>query len=245
MKSQIRIFKDIEALSQAAAVQFVELAGAAIDQRGQFLVALSGGGTPQRLFQLLAAAPYRDQVAWAKVHVFWGDERCVPPNDRGSNYGQANQALLKQVPLPAENIHRVKGELEPKAASDDYAKVLGAFAETGHPWPRFDLIHLGMGEDGHTASLFPGSDPQAGADSLSMAVMGHYQGRPAQRITLTLPVINGARQVTFLVAGENKAETLEKVLHGPSLPRQFPAQRVQPENGQLTWLVDEAAAQKL
>jgi 6-phosphogluconolactonase len=245
MKSQIRIFKDIEALSQAAAVQFVELAGAAIDQRGQFLVALSGGGTPQRLFQLLAAAPYRDQVVWAKVHVFWGDERCVPPNDRGSNYGQANQALLKHVPLPAENIHRVKGELEPKAASDDYAKILGGFAETGTPWPRFDLIHLGMGEDGHTASLFPGSDPQAGADSLSLAVMGHYQGRPAQRITLTLPVINGARQVTFLVAGENKAETLEKVLHGPSLPRQVPAQRVQPENGQLTWLVDEAAAKKL
>jgi 6-phosphogluconolactonase len=245
MKPQIQIFKDIEALSQAAAVQFVELAEAAIDQRGRFLVALSGGGTPQRLFQLLAAPPYRDQVAWAKVHVFWGDERCVPPNDPGSNYGQAYQAFLKHVPLPAENIHRVKGDLEPKAASADYAKVLGGFAETGNPWPRFDLIHLGMGEDGHTASIFPGSDPQAGADSLTLAVSGHYQGRPAQRITLTLPVINAASQVTFLVAGENKAETLEKVLHGPSLPRQFPAQRVQPKNGQLTWLVDETAAQKL
>jgi 6-phosphogluconolactonase len=240
MKADIRIFKDSDTLSKAALEIFIEAARHAIETRGRFLVALSGGGTPSGLYRLLAGEPYRSEVNWEKTFVFWGDERCVPPDDPGSNYHQAYEILLKHIPLPKENILRVKGELQPEQASDAYAQTLKDFADPGYDWPHFDLVLLGMGDDGHTASLFPGSPVEVSSPTL--AVTGHYQGRPANRVTLTPLVFNSARKVLFLVTGEGKAVTLSQVLSDVSNRKQYPAQRIHPTDGQVIWLVDEAAA---
>ena len=240
---ELRIFKDKQGLSRAAADLFVEIAALAIENRGRFLVALSGGGTPAHLYRLLATAPYRDRVKWDKSFIFWGDERCVPPDDNGSNYLQANEILLSRVPIPSKNILRIKGELSPQKASDAYAQTLREFADPGLDWPRFDLVLLGMGADGHTASLFPGS--QVEATSPTLAVTADYQDRPAKRVTLTPLVINNARKVLFLVSGESKAVTLSRVLSDRSNQELYPAQRIQPLDGKVIWLVDESAAAKL
>ena len=240
MNAEIRIFKDDESLSQAAAEIFVTLAAKAVETRGRFLTALSGGGTPAGLYRLLAADPYRGQVDWPKTYVFWGDERCVPPDEEGSNYHQAMDILLSHVPIPDENILRIKGELEPAQASDDYAQALKRFAAPGLDWPRFDLVPLGMGADGHTASLFPGSEVLP--NSPTLAVTAHYQGRPANRVTLTPLVFNAAHNIMFLVTGANKAASLDQVLNGEHHPKQYPAQRIRPTDGEVIWLVDEAAA---
>lgn len=242
MKPEIRIFKDTEELSRAAADLFIEQAAGPFVERDRFLVALNGGNTPVRLFQLLAT-DHRDQVDWSKLHIFWGDERCVPPDDPGSSYGQTREVLLSRVPIPDSNVHRVRGELEPMPASEDYARVLKHFAEDGFQWPRFDLVYLGMGEDGHTASLFPGS-PVDEAEPV-IPVTARYQGRPAERVTLTPIVFNDARRIVFMVTGENKSITLAEVLSDRYNPAQYPAQRINPENGELIWLVDEEAASKL
>jgi 6-phosphogluconolactonase len=242
MNTRLRVFKDLESLSQAAATLFVEEASAAVTERGRFLVALNGGSTPTRLFQLLATE-YRDKVDWSQVHVFWGDERCVPPHDPGSNYRQAQDAFLSRVPIPASNIHRVKGELEPVDASNDYALVLKEFATPPFDYPRFDLVYLGMGEDGHTASLFPGSPVDVTRPTLP--VTANYQDRPTNRVTLTQLVFNQARVVVFMATGEKKALTLAEVLSGRYNPERYPAQRIVPKNGKLIWLVDEDAAGRL
>jgi len=242
MNKEIRVFKDIEELSHDAATLFVEQAATAIVERDRFLVALNGGGTPTRLFQLLAAE-YRDKVAWNNVHVFWGDERCVPPEADGSSYGQAKEAFLGQVSIPDENIHRVKGELEPVEASKDYALVLKEFATSPFDFPRFDLAYLGMGEDGHTASLFPGSPVDVTEPTLP--VTAHYQDRPANRVTLTQLVFNQAHVVAFMATGEKKAGTLAEVLSKRYNPELYPSQRIEPKDGKLIWLVDENAAGRL
>ena len=242
MNFKIRIFKNLEELSHDTAELFIEQAANAIKERGRFFVALNGGGTPGRLFQLLATK-YREKVDWTKVHVFWGDERCVPPDDPGSNYAQANEALLSHVPLPDANIHRVKGELEPADASKNYAVTLGQFASPPLTFPRFDLVYLGMGEDGHTASLFPGSPVEVSEPTLP--VTAHYQDRPAKRVTLTQLVFNEARTVVFMATGEKKARTLAEILSDRYNPELYPAQRISLKDGSLMWLVDEDAASKL
>ena len=240
MKADIRIFKDSDALSKAAMEIFIQAAKHAIEANGRFLVALSGGGTPSGLYRLLTNEPYRNEINWKKTFVFWGDERCVPPNDPGSNYHQAYEILLKHVPLPKENILRVKGELQPEQASDAYAQTLKDFADPGLDWPHFDLVLLGMGDDGHTASLFPGSPVEA--TSPTLAVTGYYQGRPANRVTLTPLVFNSARKIMYLATGQGKAVTLSRVLSDVLNQEQYPAQRIRPTDGQVIWLVDEAAA---
>jgi 6-phosphogluconolactonase len=242
MNFQIRIFKDMENLSRAAADLFAERADESIVERGRFLVALNGGSTPNRLFQLLAT-DYREKIDWSHVHVFWGDERCVPPQDTGSSYGQAWDAFLSHVSIPDSNIHRVKGELEPAEASRDYSLTLSGFASPPLDFPRFDLVYLGMGEDGHTASLFPGSPVDMTEPTLP--VTAQYQDRPANRVTLTPPVLNQARTVAFMVTGEKKAVTLAEVLGERYNPELLPAQRISPKAGDLIWLVDEDAAGKL
>ncbi|HEU0291279.1 MAG TPA: 6-phosphogluconolactonase [Anaerolineales bacterium] len=242
MKSDIRIFKDLENLSRHAAELFVEQAAQAIKERGHFLVALNGGNTPTRLFQLLAS-DYRDKVDWSRVHVFWGDERCVPPDDRGSSYGQAKEILLNYAAVPENNIHRVKGELGPAPASTEYAQTLKSFAEDHLEFPRFELVYLGMGEDGHTASLFPGS--RVDVTEAVVPVTAKYQDRPANRVTMTQVVFNQARMVVFMATGEKKATTLAEVLSDRYNPDLYPAQRIDPKDGQLIWLVDEGAATKL
>lgn len=242
MKLDVRVFKDLAELSRRAADLFVEQAAQSIAEHGRFLVALNGGSTPTRLFQLLASE-FRNKVDWSKVHVFWGDERCVPPDDPGSSYGQAQDALLDHVAIPEGNIHRVKGEIGPPEASRDYALVLKQFASPPLNWPRFDLVYLGMGEDGHTASLFPGSP--IGVPEPVMPVTAHYQDRPANRVTLTPMVFNEAHLIAFMATGEKKAQTLAEVLSGRYNPEQYPAQRIEPKGGRLIWLVDEDAASRL
>ena len=239
--AEIEVFPDAASLAWAAARRVVALAGAAIAERGQFSLALSGGSTPRALYALLAADEFAAQVDWLRVHVFWGDERCVPPEHPDSNYRLAYETLLSRVPIPTGSIHRVRGELEPEMAAQAYATELRTFF--GAPWPRFDLVLLGMGNDGHAASLFPGSATLQETKRSVVAATAHYQDRPAYRVTLTSPAINAARQVLFLVAGLAKAEILGAMLEGPE--GRYPAQLIRPTAGQLTWLMDTAAASQL
>ena len=242
MKPDIRIFKDLEKLSHHAVELFIEQSARSIEARDRFLVALNGGSTPTRLFQLLATE-YHDKVDWRKIHIFWGDERCVPPDDPGSSYGQARNALLNHVSIPDSNIHRVRTDLEPAGASKDYSLTLSRFASPQLKFPRFDLVYLGMGEDGHTASLFPGSPVDVIEPTLP--VTAHYQDRPANRVTMTQLVFNQAHMIAFMATGEKKAVTLAEVLSDRYNPELYPAQRINPKDGELIWLVDEDAASKL
>ncbi len=239
----VRIFDDPEALSHAAANAFVQASVQAVAARGRFLVALSGGSTPIRLYQLLSQLPFSGLIDWKATHVFWGDERCVPVEDLENSYRQVHDILLGRVPIPTANVHRVRSELEPAAAAEDYALLLREYATPPPDWPRFDLVLLGLGSDGHTASLFPGSEIAPLEPVL--AVTGHYEDRPAQRVTLGPPVFNAAREVVFLVSGEGKAEVLRQVLYGAARPEALPAQRIHPTDGSLIWMVDRAAASRL
>jgi 6-phosphogluconolactonase len=237
----IRVLPDPQALAEAAARHVVEYAQAAIDARGRFSIALSGGSTPRDLHLRLASPPLVDRVDWSRWHVFFGDERCVPPDDERSNYRMAEETLLKRVPIPPANVHRMRGELPPEEAAAAYERELREFF--GDEPPRLDLILLGMGDNGHTASLFPGL--QAVHEENRWVVAEYVAEVGMWRITLTPVVLNLARQVLFLVAGAAKADMLRRVLEGPYVPDQLPAQVVRPTDGELTWLVDAAAASRL
>jgi 6-phosphogluconolactonase len=239
--AEVILVSDPEALAREAAERFTRLAREACDSHGRFSVVLSGGSTPAGLYQLLAQDRYQAQVPWGQVHLFWGDERCVPPADPESNFRLASEALLVYVPIPTENIHRIRGELEPRSAARSYDKELQGFF--CGPRTRFDLVLLGLGTDGHTASLFPESDALRETERLAVAVEATYLDRPTQRVTLTPAAINTARCVLFLVSGSSKADILHAVLKGPA--GQFPAQRIAPTAGELVWLVDSAAAARL
>ena len=242
MKPDLRVFRSLKDVSRSAATIFVEQSAKAIQERGRFLVVLNGGGTPEGTFQLLASE-YREKVDWNHVHVFWGDERCVPADDPESSYGQARDLLLRHVQIPESNVHPIEGELSPAEAAKDYSMVLRKVASPALAWPRFDLVFLGMGEDGHTASLFPGSPIEMTEPVI--AVTGQYQDRPGRRVTLTPIVFNSARRIVFMAAGEKKAVTLAEVLTGRYQPELYPAQRIDPKDGKLIWLVDEDAASRL
>jgi 6-phosphogluconolactonase len=242
MKPDIRVFKTIQELSRDAAEIFLEQASRSIRERGQFLVALNGGSTPIRLFNFLATE-FRDKVDWDKTHIFWGDERLVPADDPESSFGQAQNLFLQYVPIPESNVHPIHGELESTRAVQEYAITLEKFASFPLQFPRFDLLYLGMGEDGHTASIFPGSrleelEPVIG-------VTAQYQNRPAQRVTLTPAIFNSARMIVFMATGEKKANTLAEVLSDRFDSELYPAQRITPKEGKLIWLLDEDAANKL
>jgi 6-phosphogluconolactonase len=241
----LKVFIDSEATSHAAAEHFQQSAIRAVSARGRFLAALSGGSTPQELYRLLARFPYRDRMPWDQMHFFWGDERCVPPTHPESNYGQAKRAFLDQVPVPAVNIHRIQGELEPAAGARDYAHQLQQYASEGLTWPRFDWVLLGLGEDGHTASLFPDTFMPGELELPVIAVTANYQGRPASRVTITPLVFNWARNILFIVSGKNKAETLANVLSSSLDPQRWPVHRINPSQGKVSWLVDRAAASQL
>jgi 6-phosphogluconolactonase len=238
----VKAFKGITELSLYAARSFIEIANKSIEERGRFLAALSGGSTPMRLYELLGNQ-FQDEVDWSFIHFFWGDERCVPVDDPGNSYGQTKKVLFDKINIPNANIHRVLSELEPDSASREYARTLKVFSEPPLDWPRFDLALLGMGEDGHTASLFPNSPVEM--DSPTLAVTANYQGRPANRVTLTPKVLNSSRNVMLLVTGKAKAVTLSRVLSGIHIPEELPAQRIAPEDGSLIWLVDEEAGSLL
>lgn len=239
---EVRVLADAAAVSRAAAEEFVRLAAEAARERGVFSVALSGGSTPKAAFALLASE-LADAVPWDRTHVFWGDERHVGPDDAESNYRMANEAMLSKVPLPPENVHRILAEKPAAAdAADAYARELEAFFGPGAA-PRFDLVLLGMGPDGHTASLFPGT--AALSETARTVVANHVPKLDTDRITLTAPVINAAREVRFLVAGDDKAEALHAVLDGPPEATTYPSQLVRPVEGHLVWIVDRAAARLL
>ena len=245
----IEEYPDAERLAQAVADHFVRLARQAVANNGRFAVALAGGSTPRVAYTLLAGNEFATRVDWSHVHVFWGDERCVPPDHADSNYGMAREALLEHVPLPPENVHRIRGELAPAQAAAGYENALRAFfsppaedrqANGETNVARFDLILLGMGDDGHTASLFPGT--VAVSEHTRWVMANFVEKLDSWRITLTSAVINAAANVTFVVSGSGKAERLRQVLTGPYQPDALPAQLVNPDRGRLRWLVDEAAA---
>jgi 6-phosphogluconolactonase len=229
----------------AGADQFGALAGAAISARGRFGVAFSGGSTPRAMFRLLSAEPYRTAIGWAKLDVFWSDERAVPPDDPQSNYRMASESLLSQVPVLPDHVHRMPADREPlDAAANEYAaQITNALGAGPSGTPRFDLIMLGMGGDGHTASLFPETEA---LDERQRLVASNYVPKlDARRMTFTPKLINAAANVLFLVAGQDKSEALKAVIEGPRKPRLFPAQLVAPDDGNLYWYVDEAAASRL
>lgn len=238
--ARVEAWRDKEELGERASELFIGLAREAVATHGAFRVALSGGSTPQALYGLLAREDKAARVPWAATHVYWSDERCVPPDDAQSNYRLAHEALLRHVPVPEEQVHRLRGEDEPASAAEDYAAELAK--DFGDSQPRFSLILLGMGEDGHTASLFPRSPVLLDAEH---AVAAPYVEQLAShRLTLTLKTINAAETVIFLVTGETKAATLLKVLDERAAVEDgsLPARLVRPTAGELIWLVDEAAA---
>ena len=245
--ARLLVVDDADALAREAASELTRRAQSGVAATGRFTVVLSGGSTPRRLYALLAdpAQPFRGEVPWSATHVFWGDERHVPPDDPQSNYRTANEALLSRVPVPPENVHRIEGErADAGEAAAAYARELQRFFGLAPgEFPRFDLVLLGMGPDGHTASLFPGSDALAVTDRLTAGPW--VEKFQSYRITLTFPVFDNAAQVLFLVSGPDKAETLRAVLDPKTPPETFPCQRIRPSHGELVWLVDRPAASLL
>ncbi|PYT02574.1 MAG: 6-phosphogluconolactonase [Acidobacteria bacterium] len=249
---QVRIYHNPEELALKAARLFARLADQYVVGCGRFTVALSGGSTPKAMLTLLAADPFVDTVPWSSIYFFWGDERCVPSDHPDSNYRMASEALLSKVPVPPANIFRIPAENpDPERAAEEYAATLKRFfpggagatsTDTGplSSLPRFDLVFLGMGPDGHTASLFPHTTALQAGDQIVVA--NYVEKFKTYRITLTAATINNARNVTFLVAGEDKAETIKNVLEGSYQPDLYPSQLIRPRNGTLLWMVDEAAA---
>lgn len=233
------VVSDTQALNHAAADEFVNCATTAFRERGRFCVALSGGKTPRAIYSLLAEK-YADSVSWEQVFVFFGDERHVPPDHPDSNFRMANESLLSHVPIPAKNIHRVQAELAPPMAADQYQATLQEFFSLHDgELPRFDLVMLGMGEDGHTASLFPGT--AALEETSRTVVANHVEKLQTDRITLTFPVLNSASEVLITIAGENKAPVIRDIVNSPE-QNLFPIQRVRPRHGRLLWLVEQQAA---
>lgn len=248
---EVLICADAAELAREAARRFAELAVAFTRDAGRFTVALSGGSTPKAMFQILAEKPFADSLPWRSIYFFWGDERCVPPNHAESNYRMANETLLSKVPVPRENILRIPAEDEDhESAAANYSETIRQFFKpaAGAPgaepeWPSLDLVFLGMGPDGHTASLFPGTTALC-ADG-GVAVANYVDKLQSWRITLTADAINRARNVIFLVAGADKAPALKEVIEGPRNPKQYPSQLIKPSHGALLWMVDEAAAKLL
>jgi len=237
---EIRVLASADQLFRAAADEFVSQATDAVSTHGRFTVALSGGSTPRRLYQLLAES-YAHSIPWGQVFLFWGDERHVPPDHPDSNYRMASEAMLSKVPVPMENVFRIHAEENATRAAADYEQTLKNFFQL-RPGevPRFDLILLGMGSDGHTASLFPDT---AVLQEQSRLVVAHWIDKlQTYRITLTLPVLNNSACVMFLVTGGDKADVLREVLETDSSGAHFPSKLIQPKNGSLLWLIDRAAA---
>lgn len=247
MSAEVKIWPDALQLFRAAADEFTRAAREAVAARGRFSVALAGGTTPRAAYALLAEDDARQParcLSWDKVHFFFGDERHVPPSHPDSNYRMAQEALFSRVAVPEANIHRIEAELEAAQAADGYQELLRThFALKPGEWPRFDLVLLGMGPDGHTASLFPGSP--ALAETTRLVAANWVEKFRAFRITLTFPVLNHAAEVLFLVSGADKAEMLRNLLRGDPAGATYPAQRVRPQAGRLLWYADQAAAARL
>ena len=241
-QSNIFVFETAEQLALAAAERFVEYSNELQDMTERFSVALAGGNTPRGVYELLATEQFKNRVKWSQAHLFFGDERCVPPEHPDSNYAMAYEALISRVPIPAKNVHRILGESNPNEGALEYENELRAFF-AGLAWPRFDLVLLGMGEDGHTASLFP--DLAALKETSRWVVATRNEQSGQERITLTVPLFNHARRIMFLVTGKKKAQRLKEVLRPQPGSEQLPVQAITPIKGMLEWLVDAEAASLL
>lgn len=249
MRPEIRRYPNLADLSLAAAEYIAELAETAVNERGIFSLVLSGGSTPRLLYEYLAREEFVQRMDWQHTHVFWGDERCLSPDHPDSNFALAFETLISKAPLPLENVHRVSTEEElPKTAAKEYERTLREFFQDAAPgksslaFPSFDLILLGLGQDGHTASLFPGEPALEEKTRWVVAVAGTSASPPVERITLTLPVINQARHVLFLASGSEKRDVFQKIFKSPESAAQlYPAAKVQPA-GTLLWFVDETLA---
>lgn len=239
--ASLQVHADPTTLARAAADLFIALAQESIQTKGRFSVALSGGSTPKQMYAELAAPELKDQLSWANIHLFFGDERHVLPDDPQSNFRMVQETLFSKVSLPAGNIHRVRTESDARLAAFDYEEELRAFFNL--PWPQFDLLLLGMGADGHTASLFPKT---AGLNEEHRWFIAHQvPSQDGWRLTLTKNAINAACQIVVLVSGQSKAEMLAEVLTGPSDPWEKPIQHIQPVDGEMLWLLDRDAASQL
>ena len=243
---EIVVVADPEALAREAVARVARAAEAAVVRAGRFTIALAGGSTPKRLYELLATAPYAPRLPWERTHVFWGDERAVAPDHPDSNFGMARAALLSRVPVPGGQIHRMAAERNDRdAAAQEYetaiAQTFGA-SLGGNP-PAFDLVLLGMGADGHTASLFPHTE--ALRETRRWVVRNSVPKLKADRLTMTAPLLNWSSSVLFLVVGADKATTLKEVLEGKPDPERLPSQLIRPLMGQVAWLLDEPAASRL
>jgi len=238
---ELHKFKDAEALSEAVAKWIVDIIADTLKKHDRFTIALSGGSTPERLHRLLASSPYKEQVDWSKLHIFWGDERAVPFEDSRNNAKMAYDTLLNFVPVPAAQIHVMRTDISPEQSAIEYEKILHQyFGETG---PSFDLVLLGMGDDGHTLSLFPGT--AVVHEEKVWATSFFLQAQDMYRITLTRPIVNRSARIAFLTTGPKKAHALKEVLKGEYNPDQYPSQTIMPQAGELHWFVDEAAAAEL
>ena len=245
-RGQVTVVPDGSALARAAAERFARAVEQAVAERGYAFVALSGGTTPKQMGTILAREPYRSRIPWDRVHVFWGDERWVPLGSPESNAGEARRGFLDLVPIPPGNVHAWDTTAEsPREAAADYETELREIFAEPSGIPRFDLVLLGMGNDGHTASLFP--DTGALVAGGRLAVANYVPKMDANRLTLTAPVLNAGREILFLVGGPGKADTLEAVLEGPELPANYPVQLIRPAqpDSKLCWLVDEDAGAQL
>jgi 6-phosphogluconolactonase len=236
-RGEIEVYRDGEALARALGDFLVAAGGLAMADHGGFYVALSGGNTPRRTYELLGQEPLRTQISWSDTFIYFSDERCVPPSDEQSNFHMVQRELLENIQIPSGNVHRIRGEVDPGIAANEYASILRA--DLGGT-PHFDLMMLGLGPDGHTASLFPGTAPDTDDEALVRAV--YAQSQMMWRVTMTPKLINMARNVVFAVEGPDKAQILADVLEGPRDPAKYPAQIVQPMSGRLIWFVDELAA---
>ena len=246
MEREVRILSDGAAIAKRAAQQFVQSANAAVKDKGSFTVSLAGGSTPKALYGLLANdSALRAQLPWDKMHVFFGDERHVPPDHPDSNFRMATEAMLSKAPLKPEQVHRIKGEYpDAEKAALEYQQELRSYFRLGDgQWPHFDLFLLGMGNEGHTLSLFPGTKALHDNGRL---VMRNWIGKLfTERVTMTAPVASNAALVIFMVTGADKALALKAVLEGPYEPEQLPSQSIAPTNAKLLWLVDPAASSML
>jgi 6-phosphogluconolactonase len=239
--TKIEIFTSPTALTRATVTCFVEQAQKAIEERGRFSVALSGGSTPRAIYQELAKPNHQTGLDWERIHLFWGDERHVPPVHPDSNFKMVKDALLAHIAIPETNIYRVPAELDVQKAAADYDAGLRVFF-TGD-WPQFDLVFLGMGNDGHTASLFPYS---SGLDEeVDWFIANQLPDSGEWRLTLTKNAINAARKIVILVQGASKATMLAEVITGPYKPEEKPVQLISPVDGDLVWMVDAEAASQL
>jgi len=244
-ETKIVITKNLEELNRDAAKLIVDASREAITQSGRFILALSGGSTPKKLYELLATPEWNTQVDWTRIHFFWGDERMVLPDHADSNYRMTNEALLSKVAVPPANIHRVKTELNDpaKVAADYEAEIYRVLGGEKNNLPKFDLILLGMGDNAHTASLFPHTDALKPSEHIVLAP--YVAEVNSYRITFTAPLINNAHKIAFLLAGAKKAPVVEEVLHGARDPERLPSQLIHPAHGTLYWMMDEPAAAQL